>query len=171
MQNVTYPTTAPTRKLIQYRHCPAKFENEQGHAVHRGMLYPLVNTHEGTRLLKSMRGGGKVAIGLSIGRCWVARPGTGPEETTVFQLQPKRFSFNDGCSCDGDKPADRCGTGIRRAYTNREKAAAVEKLRRYQMQEHAIFKAYRMTLLRLLQRRSAPPNRTSPSGPRARSRS
>ena len=32
-------------------------------------------------------------------------------------------------------------------YTNREKAAAVEKLGRNQMQEHAIFKAYRMTPL------------------------
>ena len=32
-------------------------------------------------------------------------------------------------------------------YTNREKASALEKLRRYQMQEHAMFIAYRMILL------------------------
>ena len=65
----------------------------------------------------------------------------------MFQLQPKRLSFNDGCSCNEDKSAGRCGAGIRRVYTNREKAAAVEKLRRHQMQEHAILKAFRMTPL------------------------
>ena len=149
VQSVTYPTTAPTRKPIQCRHCPAKFENKRGHAVHRGMSHPLVNAHGGTRLLKSMRGVGKVAMwpweGLGMGRCGVARLGTGPEETTMFQLQPKRLSFNDGFSCDNDKPAGRYGAGMRRVYTNREKAAAVEKLRRYQMQEHAIFIAYIMT--------------------------
>ena len=85
--------------------------------------------------------------GLGMGRCWVARLGTGPEGTALFQLQPKRLSFNDRFSCDTDKPAGRCGAGIRRVYINREKAAAVEKLRRCQMQEHAIFKAYRMTPL------------------------
>ena len=32
-----------------------------------------------------------------------------PEGTTAFQLhQPKRLSFNDGFSCDDDKPAGRC---------------------------------------------------------------
>ena len=109
--SVTYPTTAPTRKLIQCRHCPAKLENEQGHAVHREILHPLVNAHEGTRLLKSMRGGGKVAMwpweGFGMGRCRVARLGTGPEGTTVFQLQPKRLLFNDRFSCDDDKSVGR----------------------------------------------------------------
>ena len=119
--------------------------------MHRGMLHPLVDGHEGTRLFQSIRGGGKVAMwpweGLGTGRCWVARLGTGPEGITVFQLQPKQLSFKNGFSCDDDKPAGRCGAGIRRVYTNREKAAAVEKLRRYQMQEHAMFKAYRVTPL------------------------
>ena len=119
--------------------------------MHRGMLHPLVNAHEGMRLLKSMRGGGKVVIwaweGLGMGRCWVARLGTGPEGTTGFQLRPKRLSFNDGFSCDDDKPGGRRDAGIHRVYTNREKATTVEKLRRYQMQEHAIFEAYRMTPL------------------------
>ena len=65
----------------------------------------------------------------------------------MFQLQSKLLSFNDGFSCNNDKPADRCGAGIRRVYTNREEAAAVEKLRRCQMQEHTIFNAYKMTPL------------------------
>ena len=39
-----------------------------------------------------------------MGRCWVARLGTGPEGKTVFQHQPKRLLFNDGFSCDDDKP-------------------------------------------------------------------
>ena len=154
VQSVTYPTTAPTRRLIQYRHCPAKFKNEQGHAVHRGMLHPLVNAHEGTRLLESMLGGRKVAMGpwegLGMDRCWVARLNTGPKGTsTVFQLQSKLLSFNDGFSCDNDKPADRCGAGIRRVYTSREEAPAVEKLRRCQMQQHTIFNAYKMNPLQI----------------------
>ena len=82
-----------------------------------------------------------------MGRCWVNRLGTGPEGTTIFQPQPKWLSFNDGFSCNDDKLAGRCGAGNGRAYTNREKAVPVEKLRRYQMQEHAIFRAYRMTPL------------------------
>ena len=82
-----------------------------------------------------------------MGRCWVASLGTRPEGKTVFQLQPKQLLFNDGFSCDDDKPVGRCGAGIRRVYTNREKAAAVEKLRRYQKQEDAIFTAHRMTPL------------------------
>ena len=65
----------------------------------------------------------------------------------MFQLQPKRCSLNDGFSCDDGKSTGRCGAGIRRVYTNREKAAAVEKLRRFQKQERAIFEAYRMTPL------------------------
>ena len=154
VQSVTYPTTAPTRRLIQCRHCPAKFKNEQGHAVHRGMLHPLVNAHEGTRLLESMLGGRKVAMGpwegLGMDRCWVARLNTGPKGTsTVFQLQSKLLSFNDGFSCDNDKPADRCGAGIRRVYTSREEAPAVEKLRRCQMQQHTIFNAYKMNPLQI----------------------
>ena len=55
--------------------------------------------------------------GLGMGRCWVARLGTGPEGTTVFQLQPKRLSFNGGFSCDDGKSAGHCGAGIRRMYT------------------------------------------------------
>ena len=98
-----------------------------------------------------MRGGGKVAMwpweGLGLGRCWVARLGTGPAGATVFQLQPKRCSLDDGFSCDDGKSTGRCGAGIRRVYTNRDKAAAVEKLRRFQKQERAIFEAYRMTPL------------------------
>ena len=109
------------------------------------MLHPLVNAHEGTRLLKGMRSGRKVAMwpweGLGMGRCWVARLGAGPEGRTVFPLQPKRLSFNDGFSCGNNKPAGRYGAGTRRVYTNREKAEAVEKLGRYQNQEHAIFQA------------------------------
>ena len=151
VQSVTYPKPAPTQKLIQCRYCPAKFENEQGHTVHRKMLHPRVNAQEGTRLLASMRGGGKVAMwpweGLGLGRCWVARLGTGPAGATVFQLQPKRCSLDDGFSCDDDKSTGRYGAGIRRVYTNREKAAAVEKLRRFQKQERVIFEAYRMTPL------------------------
>ena len=151
VQSVTYPKPAPTQKLIQCRYCPAKFENEQGHTVHRKMLHPRVNAHEGTRLLASMRGGGKVAMwpweGLGLGRCWVARLGTGPAGATVFQLQPKRCSLDDGFSCDDGKSTGRCGAGIRRVYANREKTAAVEKLRRFQKQERAIFEAYRMTPL------------------------
>ena len=151
VQSVIYPTTPPAPKLIQCQHCPAKFENEQGHAVHRKILHPLVNEHEGTRLVNSMRDGRKVAMwpweGFGMGRGWVARLGMGPEGKTMFQLQPKRLLFNDGFSCDDDKPVGRCGTGIRRVYTNREKAAAVEKLRRYQKQEDAIFTAHRMTPL------------------------
>ena len=151
VQSVTYPTTPPAPKLIQCQHCPAKFENEQGHVVHRKILHPLVDAHEGTRLVNSMRNGRKVAMwpweGFGMDRCWVARLGTGPEGKTVFQLQPKRLLFNDGFSCDDDKPVGRCGAGIRRVYTNREKAAAVEKLRRYQKQEDAIFTAHRMTPL------------------------
>ena len=151
VQSVTYPKPAPTQKLIQCRYCPAKFENEQGHTVHRKMLHPRVNAHEGTRLLASMRGGGKAAMwpweGLGLGRCWVARLGTGPAGANMFQLQPKRCSLDDGFSCDDGKSTGRCGAGIRRVYTNREKAAAVEKLRRFQKQEHAIFEAYRMTPL------------------------
>ena len=151
VQSVTYPITPPAPKLIQCQHCPAKFENEQAHAVHRKILHPLVDAHEGTRLMNSMRDGRKVAMwpweGFGMGRCWVARLGTGPEGKTVFQFQPKRLLFNDGFSCDDDKPVGRCGAGIRRVYTNREKAAAVEKLRRYQKQEDAIFTANRMTPL------------------------
>ena len=151
VQSVPYPKPAPTQKLIQCRYCPAKFENEQGHTVHRKMLHPRVNAHEGTRLLASMRGGGKVAMwpweGLGLGRCWVARPGTGPAGATVFQLQPKRCSLDDGFSCDDGKSTGRCGAWIRRVYTNREKAAAVGKLRRFQKQERAIFEAYRMNPL------------------------
>ena len=82
-----------------------------------------------------------------MGRCWVARLGTGSEGKTVFQFQPKRLLFNGGFSRDDDKPVGRCSAGIRRVYTNREKAAAVEKLRRYQKQEDAIFTAHRMTPL------------------------
>ena len=85
--------------------------------------------------------------GLGLGRCWVARLGTGPAGATVLQLQPKRCSLDDGFSCDDGKSTGRCGAGIRRVYTNKEKAAAVEKLRRFQKQERAIFEAYRMTLL------------------------
>ena len=151
VQSVTYPTTPPAPKLIQCQHCPAKFENEQGHAVHRKILHPLVDAHEGTRLVNSMRDGRKVAMWpweeFGMGRCWVARLGTGPEGKTVFQLQPKRLLFSDRFSCDDDKPVGRCGAGIRRVYTNREKAAAVEKLRRYQKQEDAMFTAHRMTPL------------------------
>ena len=151
VQSVTYLTTPPAPKLIQRQHCPAKFENEQGYAVHRKILHPLVDAHEGTRLVNSMRDGRKVAMwpweGFGMGRCWVARLGTGPEGKTVFQLQPKRLLFNDGFSCDDDKPVGRCGAGIRRVYTNREKAAAVEKLRRYQKQKDVIFIAHRMTSL------------------------
>ena len=73
-----------------------------------------------------------------MGRCWVARLGTGPEGTTGFQLQPKRLPFKDGFSCDDNKPAGRCGAGIHRVYTNRE------------MQEGAIFRAYRMTPLQFV---------------------
>ena len=151
VQSVTYPKPAPTQKLIQCWYCPAKFENEQGHTMHREMLHPRVNAHEGTRLLASMRGGGKVAMwpweGLGLDRCGVARLGTGPAGATVFQLQPKRCSLDDGFSWDDGKSTGRYGAGIRRVYTNREKAAAVEKLRRFQKQEHAIFEAYRMTPL------------------------
>ena len=57
----------------------------------------------------------------------------------MFKLQPKRCSLDDGFSCDDGKSTGRCGAGIRRMYTNREKAAAVEKLRRFQKQERAIF--------------------------------
>ena len=133
MQSITYPKPAPTQKLIQCQYCPAKFENEQGHKVHRKMLHPRVNAHEGTRLLASMRGGGKVAMwpweGLGLGHCWVGRLGTGPAGATVFQLQPKQRLLNDGFSCDDDKPDGRSGAKQRRMYTNRERAAAIEKLR------------------------------------------
>ena len=65
----------------------------------------------------------------------------------VSPIQLRDFPL--GFSCDDHKPAGRRGAGIRRVYTNREKAVAVEKLRRYHMQEHAIFKAYRMTPLQV----------------------
>ena len=149
VQSVTYPTTPPAPKLIKCQHCLAKFENEQGHAVHRKLLHPLVDAREGARLVNSMRDGRKVALspweGFGMGRCWVSRLGTGSEGKAVFQLQPKRLLFNDGFSCDDDNPVGRCGAGIRRVYTDREKAAAVEKLRRYQKQEDAIFTAHGMT--------------------------
>ena len=151
VQSVTYPTPAPTPKLIQCKHCPATFQNEQGYAVHRKTQHPRVNAHEGTRLLASMRNGEKVAMwpwaGVGLGRCWVARLGTGPAGATVFQLQPKLRPLNDGFSCDDDKSTGRCGAEQRRVYTNRERAAAVEKLRRFQKQPRAIFEAYRMTPL------------------------
>ena len=151
VQSVTYPSTPPAPKLIQCQHCPASSENEQGHAVHRKILHLLVDAHEETRLVNSLRDGSKVTMwpweGFGMGRCWVARLGTGPEGKTVFQLQPKRLLFNDGFSYDDDKPVGRCSAGIRRMYTNRKKAAAVEKLRRYQKQEDATFTAHRMTPL------------------------
>ena len=152
VQSITYPTTPPAPKLIQCQHCPAKFENEQANAVHRKTLHPHVDAHEGTRLVNSMRDDRKVAMwpweGFGMGRCWVARLGKGSKGRTVFQLQPKRLLLNNGFSCDDDKPVGRCSAGIRRVYTNREKAGAVEKLRRYQKQEDAIFTAHRMTSLR-----------------------
>ena len=91
--------------------------------MHPRMLHAKVNAHEGTRLLKSMRDGSKVAMwpweGVGIDRCWVTHLGTGPEGTTVFQLQPKRLPFNDRLSCGDDKPTCRCGAGIHREYTKR----------------------------------------------------
>ena len=100
VQSVTYPTTPPAPKLIQCQHCPAKLENEQGHAVHRKILHPLVDEHEGTRLVNSMRDGRKVAMspweGFGMGRCWVARLGTGPDEKTVFQLSQSGSSSTMG---------------------------------------------------------------------------
>ena len=65
----------------------------------------------------------------------------------MFQLQPKQRLLNDGFSCDDDKPDGRSGAKQRRVYTNRERAAAIEKLRRFQKQPRAIFEAYRMTPL------------------------
>ena len=125
--------------------------NEQGYSVHRRMRHPRANAHEGTRLLKSMKNGESVAMwpweGVGLGRCWLARLGTGPAGATVFQLQPKQRLLNDGFSCDDDKPDGRSGAKQRRVYTNRERAAAIEKLRRFQKQPRAIFEAYRMTPL------------------------
>ena len=152
VQSVTFPTPAPTSKLIQCKHCEATFQNEQGYSVHRRMRHPRANAHEGTRLLKSMKNGESVAMwpweGVGLGRCWLARLGTGPAGETVFQLQPKQRLLNDGFSCDDDKPDGRSGAKQRRVYTNRERAAAIEKLRRFQKQPRAIFEAYRMTPLR-----------------------
>ena len=151
VQSVTYPTRAPTPKLIQGKHFPATFINKQGNAVHRKTQHPQVNAHEGTRLLASIRNGEKVAMwpweGVGLGRCWVARLGTGPAGTTVFQLQPKRRPLNDGFSCEYGKSNGRSGAEQRRVYTNKEKAAAFEKLRRFQKQPRAIFEAYRITPL------------------------
>ena len=65
----------------------------------------------------------------------------------MFQLQPKQRLLNDGFSCDDDKPDGRSGAKQCRVYTNRERAEAIEKLRRFQKQPRAIFEAYRMTPL------------------------
>ena len=55
VQSVTFPTPAPTPKLIQCKHCEATFQNEQGYSVHRRMRHPRANAHKGTRLLKSRK--------------------------------------------------------------------------------------------------------------------
>ena len=62
VQSVTFPTPAPTPKLIQCKHCEATFQSEQGYSVHRRMRHPRANAHEGTRLLKSMKNGESVAM-------------------------------------------------------------------------------------------------------------
>lgn len=123
VQSVTYQPP-PEVKRISCDFCPQTFASEQGYSVHRGMLHAQAHAHEGTRLLKSLRDGTKIAMwpweGVGLGRFWVAGLGIGADRATVFQLQPKRLRLNDGFGCDDDEPAGttgRRGAGTRRAYS------------------------------------------------------
>ena len=99
VQSVTFPTPAPTPKLIQCKHCEATFQNEQVLGAPENAT-PASKRARRTRLLKSMKNGESVAMcpweGVGLGRCWLARLGTGPAGATVFQLQPKQRLLNDG---------------------------------------------------------------------------
>lgn len=139
------PTTGvPT---VQCPYCPKKFMCTQASAIHVGMRHPQAKKDEGERLLKLLLEPSASVTkmpweGVGMGLVWVADFKTGRAE---FGIQQRTTPIDDGFATDDEgKGEGRRGALVRKRYSYRQKAVAIERLRECQQQAAEIEEKYHM---------------------------